>query len=57
MSSADDGNNGERHGGQDWRQPLQRENLSDMAYLAVRDALMRGLLKPGEKLRLRPLSE
>lgn len=42
--------------GTDWHRPLQRENLSEMAYFAVRDALMRGLLKPGQKLRLRPLS-
>ncbi|WP_347309875.1 GntR family transcriptional regulator [Defluviimonas sp. SAOS-178_SWC] len=40
----------------DWHQPLQRENLSEMAYVAVRDAMMRGLLKPGQKLQLRPLS-
>ena len=41
---------------QDWNAPLPRENLSDLAYNAVKDALMRGRLKPGEKLLLRPLS-
>ncbi len=40
----------------DWVKPLARENLSDRAYLALRDALMRGQLKPGERMRLRPMS-
>lgn len=41
---------------EDWVQPLQRENLSDRAYLSLRDALMRGQLRPGERLRLRPVA-
>lgn len=41
---------------EDWAQPLQRENLSDRAYLSLRDALMRGQLRPGERLRLRPVA-
>lgn len=39
-----------------WSAPIPRENLSDRAYLAIKDALMQGRLKPGEKLLLRPLS-
>lgn len=42
--------------GMQWNAPLARENLSDRAYFAVKDALMQGRLKPGEKLLLRPLS-
>lgn len=41
----------------DWVKPLERESLSDRAYLAIRHALMRGQLKPGERMRLRPMSE
>ena len=44
-------------GSDDWARPLERENLSDRAYLAIRGALMRGQLKPGERMRLRPMSE
>lgn len=40
----------------DWVQPIERENLSDKAYATIRDALMRGQLRPGERMRLRPLS-
>lgn len=40
-----------------WETPLPRENLGDRAYCAIRDALMAGQLKPGEKLLLRPLSQ
>lgn len=40
----------------DWIQPIQRQNLSETAYTVLRDALMRGQLKPGEKLQLRPIS-
>lgn len=41
----------------DWITPIERENLGDRAYTTIRNALMRGQLKPGERLRLRPLSE
>ena len=41
----------------DWITPIERENLRDRAYTTIRNALMRGQLKPGERLRLRPLSE
>jgi DNA-binding GntR family transcriptional regulator len=40
----------------DWAQPIVKENLSDRAYSVLRDALMRGQLKPGEQMRLRPMS-
>jgi DNA-binding GntR family transcriptional regulator len=40
----------------DWVQPIVKENLSDRAYSVLRDALMRGQLKPGERMRLRPMS-
>ena len=40
----------------DWARPLPRENLSERAYAKLRAALMRGKLKPGERLLLRPLS-
>jgi DNA-binding GntR family transcriptional regulator len=33
-----------------------KENLSERAYLELRGALMRGQLRPGEKLLLRPMS-
>ncbi|RMC35631.1 GntR family transcriptional regulator [Paracoccus alkanivorans] len=42
---------------EDWAQPIERENLSDRAYLSIRSALMRGQLKPGERMLLRPMSE
>lgn len=42
---------------QDWGAPLARENLSERAFAALKDALMSGKLVPGEKLLLRPLSE
>ncbi|EAU47910.1 GntR family transcriptional regulator [Salipiger bermudensis] len=41
----------------DWAKPIERENLSDRAYTTIRNALMRGQLAPGERLRLRPLSQ
>src|SRR5690625_2897767 len=41
---------------QDWVQPIVKESLGDLAYRAIRDNLMRGHLRPGSKLRLRPLS-
>lgn len=40
----------------DWVQPIVKENLSDRAYSVLRDALMRGQLKPGQQMRLRPMS-
>ncbi|WP_420768061.1 GntR family transcriptional regulator [Roseovarius sp. S4756] len=40
-----------------WASPITKENLGDRAYLALRAALMGGQLKPGEKLRLRPMSK
>lgn len=40
-----------------WAIPIAKENLGDRAYLALRAALMSGQLKPGEKLRLRPMSK
>lgn len=42
---------------QEWVRPITRENLSDKAYAELRGALMRGLLKPGAQLPLRPVSE
>lgn len=42
--------------GADWARPLPRENLSERAYQALRGALMRGKLRPGERLLLRPMS-
>ncbi len=47
---------GEVIGVGEWVQPIAKENLSDRAYASLRSALMRGHLKPGERLRLRPLS-
>ncbi|OWU67398.1 GntR family transcriptional regulator [Roseovarius sp. 22II1-1F6A] len=41
----------------DWAQPIERESLSDRAYTAIRNALMRGQLRPGERMRLRPMSQ
>lgn len=40
----------------DWVQPIVKENLSDRAYADLRQALMRGQLRPGALLRLRPMS-
>ncbi|MGK9232284.1 GntR family transcriptional regulator [Inquilinus limosus] len=40
----------------DWVQPIVRENLSERAYSSLRAALMRGQLRPGERLLLRPMS-
>jgi DNA-binding GntR family transcriptional regulator len=40
-----------------WYPPIVKENLSERAYLALREALMRGQLLPGERLLLRPTSE
>lgn len=40
----------------DWVQPIIKENLSDRAYAELRQALMRGQLRPGASLRLRPMS-
>ncbi|WP_276612477.1 GntR family transcriptional regulator [Pseudorhodobacter turbinis] len=48
---------GEIAGTHDWVSPIAKENLGDRAYLALRAALMGGQLKPGEKLRLRPMSK
>ncbi|MGR3321016.1 MAG: GntR family transcriptional regulator [Pseudooceanicola sp.] len=42
--------------GPSWAQPIQRENLADVAFRAIRKALMEGHLRPGEPLHLRPLS-
>ncbi len=36
--------------------PIVKENLSDIAYAALREALMRGHLNPGDQLPLRPIS-
>ncbi len=40
----------------DWARPIIKENLSERAYSSLRAALMRGQLRPGERLRLRPMS-
>jgi DNA-binding GntR family transcriptional regulator len=40
----------------DWARPIVKENLSERAYSSLRQALMRGQLRPGERLRLRPMS-
>lgn len=40
-----------------WYPTIVKENLSERAYLALRDALMRGHLAPGERMLLRPTSE
>ncbi|MCJ8518855.1 DNA-binding GntR family transcriptional regulator [Pseudorhizobium tarimense] len=42
--------------GEDWARPLVKENLSERAYSDLKSALMHGKLKPGERLRLRPMS-
>lgn len=39
-----------------WAHPIIKENLSDIAYAALRNALMRGHLEPGDQLPLRPTS-
>ena len=39
-----------------WAQPISKENLGEQAYLSLRQALMRGHLRPGEPLLLRPMS-
>ena len=39
-----------------WIRPIAKANLSDQAYSVLREALMRGQLKPGEQMRLRPMS-
>ena len=41
---------------QDWAQPIVKESLGDQAYRTIRGSLMRGQLRPGAKLLLRPLS-
>lgn len=43
--------------GASWYPTIVKENLSERAYLALREALMRGQLLPGERLLLRPTSE
>lgn len=40
----------------DWMRPIAKESLSDRAYGELRAALMRGQLKPGAQLPLRPIS-
>ncbi|WP_141048897.1 GntR family transcriptional regulator [Brucella melitensis] len=42
--------------GNEWIKPIQRQNLSELAYTTLREALMEGRLKPGEDLPLRPIS-
>ncbi|PZX17148.1 DNA-binding GntR family transcriptional regulator [Palleronia aestuarii] len=41
----------------DWVRPVGRESLAEQAYASIREALMRGQLAPGERMRLRPMSE
>ncbi len=41
----------------DWAKPVERESLAEQAYASIRNALMRGQLAPGERMRLRPMSE
>lgn len=41
----------------DWIKPLQRQNLGNLAYGELKAALMRGELKPGTVMTLRPLSQ
>lgn len=50
-------NGGELTGNPAWASPITKENLGDRAFFALRAALMGGQLKPGEKLRLRPVSK
>jgi len=40
-----------------WSASISRESLSEQAYLEIRNALMHGKLRPGQKLQLRPLSK
>lgn len=40
----------------DWARPIVKENLSERAYRSLREALMRGQLRPGHRLLLRPTS-
>lgn len=40
-----------------WIKPIQRQNLSELAYANLRRALMEGRMKPGEDLPLRPISK
>lgn len=47
----------QENGSGDWLQPVVKESLGEQAYQALRSALMRGQLRPGAKLRLRPLSQ
>lgn len=56
MSSVSKASRGEEERPADWARPLVKENLSEQAYLELRGALMRGQLRPGERLRLRPMS-
>lgn len=39
-----------------WVRPIVKESLSNQAYSELRTALMRGRLKPGDQLPLRPIS-
>ncbi|CAH1652940.1 DNA-binding GntR family transcriptional regulator [Chelatococcus asaccharovorans] len=56
MSSRMPNNNEKTPATGDWVQPIVKENLSERAYTDLRAALMRGRLRPGERLRLRPMS-
>lgn len=40
-----------------WMKPIQKQSLSEMAYETLRHALMRGEMRPGEELPLRPVSQ
>lgn len=40
-----------------WIKPIQRQNLSELAYTNLRRALMEGRMKPGDDLPLRPISK
>ena len=40
-----------------WIKPIQRQNLSELAYSDLRAALMEGRMKPGDELPLRPISK
>lgn len=40
----------------EWMKPIQKQNLSEMAYTSLRAALMNGEMRPGEELPLRPVS-
>ncbi|MEX1235991.1 MAG: GntR family transcriptional regulator [Roseovarius sp.] len=57
MSTRSLENGGEFADSHAWASPITKENLGDRAYFALRAALMGGQLKPGEKLRLRPVSK